>query len=442
VKYLTHLLNPPSVPAEYRRNFIHLYFDIAWYGLLAGSAVNFLTVYAARLGASGLQIGLLGALTAAVNLVLAIPAGRWLEKRPVDKAVFWTAAAYRVGYIAWVFLPFIFGANSQAEIWALIIINFLMGIPLTVVGLGFNALFAAAVPTEWRAHVAGTRNVLLSVTFILTSLVSGYILDRVPFPLGYQIIFLIGIVGGAMSSLHLWFVRPLPQAESHAEPTAHKLVLLLTEPESAPPALSAPGTSPISRASPARKSIQTSLRLDILASPFRAVLLVMFAFHLAQFLAIPLFPISFVRSLQLTDEHIGIGTAIFFLAVLVGSTQLNRLVRQAGHKNITGWGVIGMAVYPILLALSSTVWHFYGLSALGGFAWALVGGASVNYLLENIPENDRPAHLAWYTIVLNACTLLGSLGGPAIAEGIGLSAALILFGILRGLAGFAIIKWG
>ncbi len=438
MKYLTHLLNPPSVPAEYRRNFIHLYLDIAWYGLLAGSAVNFLTVYAARLGASGLQIGLLGALTAAINLVLAIPAGRWLEKRPVDKAVFWTAIAYRAGYVAWVFLPFIFGANSQAEIWALIFINFLMGIPLTVVGLGFNALFAAAVPADWRAHVAGMRNVVLSITFILTSLVSGYILDRVPFPQGYQIIFLIGIVGGAMSSLHLWFVRPLTKAEQ----AGHKPVAPLHKPESAPLASPAPGASAVSRASPARKSIHASLRLDILSSPFRAVLLVMFAFHLAQFLAIPLFPIAFVRSLQLTDEHIGIGTAIFYLAVLVGSTQLNHLARRAGHKSITGWGVMGMAVYPILLALSSSVWHYYGLSALGGLAWALVGGASLNYLLENIPENDRPAHLAWYTIVLNACTLLGSLGGPAIAEWVGLSAALIAFGLLRGLAGFAILKWG
>lgn len=421
---------------------MHLYFDIAWYGLLAGSAVNFLTIYAARLGASGLQIGLLGALTAAVNLALAIPAGRWLEKRPVDKAIFWTALAYRVGYIPWVFLPFIFGANSQGEIWALIVINLLMGIPLTVVSLGFNALFAAAVPAEWRASVAGTRNVLLSVTFILTSLASGYILDRAAFPLGYQIIFLIGVVGGAMSSLHLWFVRPLPRAKSSAEHAGHEPVSPPKEPESASLAPPAPPETPVSLAPCPRTAPRDNLRLDILKSPFRAILLVTLAFHLSQFLAIPLFPISFVRSLQLTDEHIGIGTAIFYLAVLVGSTQLNRLTRRAGHKNITGWGVMGMAVYPILLALSSTVWHFYSLSALGGLAWALVGGAHANYLLENIPEDDRPAHLAWYAIVLNACALLGSLGGPAIAAGIGLSAALILFGILRGLAGFAILKWG
>ncbi len=436
MKHILNFFNPPSVPTEYRRNFTHLYFDIAWYGLLAGSAVNFVTVYATRLGASGLQIGLLGALTAAVNLVLAIPAGHWLEKRPVDKAVFWTAAAYRAGYLLWVFLPFFFGANKQGEIWALIFINFLMGIPLTVVGLGFNALFAAAVPLKWRAHVAGTRNVLLSVTFILTSLVCGFVLDRVAFPMGYQIVFLIGVVGGAMSSLHLWFVRPLSQQTGHAPASP------LNESETASPASPVPPESPASNAASPRTSLRDTLRLDIWESPFRAVLMVMFAFHLSQFLAIPVFPIAFVRFLKLTDEHIGIGTAIFYMAVLIGSTQLNRLVRRAGHKNITGWGVMGMAVYPILLALSSTVWHFYGLSAIGGFAWALVGGASANYLLENIPEHDRPAHLAWYTMVLNACTLLGSLAGPAIAEMIGLSVALILFGVLRGLAGVAILKWG
>jgi len=427
------MFQSPTIPAEYRRNFIHLYFDIGWYGLLAGSAINFLNIYATRLGASGLQIGLLGAMGAAINLVLAIPAGRWIEKRPIDRAVFWTAVAYRVGYLFWIFLPWIFGADSQAEIWALILINFLMGIPLTAVGLGFNALFAAAVPSDWRAHVAGIRNVLLSLTFILTSLVSGYLLDHLPFPQGYQVIFLIGVFGGAMSSLHLYFVRPLPQARATPEPPAHEPVPP-TETNSAPPKAPAPTV--------ARKAFTAGLRLDILKTPFRTVLLVMFAFHLAQFLAIPVFPLYFVRSLRLTDEQIGLGTAIFYLTVLLGSTQLNRLVQRLGHKNITGIGVIGMAIYPTLLGLSSAVWHFYGLSALGGLAWALVGGAQANYLLENIPENDRPAHLAWYTIIINACTLIGSLAGPSFADLVGLSAALILFGALRGLAGIAILKWG
>lgn len=413
---------------------------MGWYGLLAGSAINFINVYAARLGASGLQIGLLSAMTAAINLVLAIPAGQWLEKRPVGKAVFWSAVFHRLGFLSWVFLPLLFRANTRAEIWALILINFLMGIPLTAAGLGFNALFAASVPGEWRAHVAGIRNVVLSITFMLTSLVSGAILDRLPFPLGYQIIFLIGVTGGLMSCLHIYLIKPLPPTGIATHPATRNLPPLPAPPNNP----EKPSTAEEShyKILATRQKVLSNLRLDILHSPFRPVLLVMFAFHMAQYLAIPLFPLYFVHSLRLTDAQIGSGTAIFYLTVLLGSTQLNRLVRRIGHKNVTGWGVICMAIYPILLAVSSQVWHYYGLSAVGGLAWALVGGAYANYLLENIPENDRPAHLAWYTIAANACMLLGSLAGPALADQISLSAALILFGLMRGLAGLAILKWG
>jgi predicted MFS family arabinose efflux permease len=72
----------------------------------------------------------------------------------------------------------------------------------------------------------------------------------------------------------------------------------------------------------------------------------------------------------------------------------------------------------------------------------MVNGAYINYMLENIPPDDRPSHLAWYTIVLNIAILGSSLIGPAIAEATGLVNALIIFGILRILAGLAILKWG
>jgi MFS family permease len=94
------------------------------------------------------------------------------------------------------------------------------------------------------------------------------------------------------------------------------------------------------------------------------------------------------------------------------------------------------------MALSHNPIHYYLLSILGGFAWALVAGAYANYLLERIPEDDRPSHLAWYNIILNAAVLIGSLAGPMIAGYFGLSLGLIIFGFLRLMAGVAILKWG
>ena len=416
---LSKIFQQSDIPKEYHSNFIHLYLDIAWFGVLSGSAINFINIYATRLGATGFQIGMLGAVTAIVSLMIAIPASHWIEQRHTGRAVFGASVYYRLGFLLWIFLPWMF--TDQQQIWALIGITFLMAIPFTPLSVGFNALFATAVPAEYRAHVAGIRNVTLAVTFMATSLLSGYLLKTIPFPIGYQIVFAIGFFGAAMSSLHLYFIKPL-QAESTATQTA-------------------PAPAPISQARPTR-GIFSALRLDIWSTPFRNVLLALLAFHLTHNITTPLYPLFNVRVLRLNDNNLGIGTALYYLTMLIGSTQFRRVAHRYGNKNVTALGVAGMALYPFLLALSHQVWQFYGISFLGGFTWAMVGGAYANYMLERIPPDDLPAHLAWYNIILNFSILASSLVGPAIAGQIGLAPALILFAVLRILAGATILKWG
>ncbi len=396
-----------------------MYFDIAWFGVLSGSAINFLNIYAARLGASGFQIGLLGAMPAVVSLFLSIPAGNWLQTQPVGRAVFWTAVLSRLGYFLWIPLPWLFG--NQGQIWALTAITLAMGIPMCGLSVGFNTLFASAVPTEWRASVVGIRNVVQSLTFILASLGTGYLLDHLKFPIGYQITFGIGALSAAMSTYHLFFVRP-----TKALPDDSSDLL----PESA------------QHEKTSRPEWHAALRFDIWRTPYRKTLLVLLGFHLAQYLALPLFALYTVNQLHLNDANIGLGTGFFYLTVLLGSTQLGRLEQKVGHHKLTGWGVVGMSIYPIAMALSQNAFHYYLLSIVGGFTWALVGGAYANYLLEQIPENDRPSHLAWYNIILNTGVLLGSLAGPLFAGFMGIGVALIVFGLLRLFSGIAILKWG
>ncbi len=408
-----------DVPEAYRSNFTNLYLDIAWFGVLSGAAINFLNIYAARLGASALQIGLLTAASALVTLFLAIPAGHWISKRPIGHAVFWSSVAYRIGYFLWIPLPWLF--DTQGQIWALIVLTFLMAIPLTPLGVGFNALFAEAVPERFRARVAGMRNATFAIAYMITSLAAGYILKNTPFPAGYQIVFAIGAFGAAMSSFHIFHIKPLPNIVA------------------SPPSL--PMADPKTQTDTPR-GIASALRLDVWKSPFRNVLLALFFFHLAQYLSAPIYPLFNVRVLGLNDNHLGNGAALYYLAVLIASTQLGRIVQRYGHKKVTGLGVAGMATYPLMLVFAQNSLHFYVISFLGGLLFALVNGAFVNYMLEHIPPHDRPSHLAWHTVMFNFAVLSSSIAGPLIADEVGLAAALILFGILRIIAGFVILKWG
>ncbi len=424
-----------TLPAEHRSNFLHLYLDIAWFGVLAASTMSFVSVFAARQGATAFQVGLLSAGPATMTIVLALPSGRWLRDRRVGPAVFWSAAAHRFGYLFFIPLPLLL--RPAGQVWVLIGLTLLMSIPGTVLAVGFNALFAEAVPVEWRGQVAGVRNALLAIAVILVSLLCGQILTRLPFPAGYQVVFGIGFLGAAMSTLHLWFLRPPSSAQ--ARPHSGRGLGDLAWPGR--PRTLVEGLRPgVALRSLLQLNHASWLRPGILRGPFGRLVALLFAFHVALHLAIPLFPLHWVHQLHLSDRDIGLGTALFYVAVFFASTQLARLVRRHGNQRLTALGAVFMASYPLFLALSRGLHLFLVGSVAGGLGWALVAGALTNYVLETIPDDNRPAYLAWYNLALNAALLFGSLVGPLLAGIIGRTAVLYLSAFFRLLTALLLLR--
>jgi MFS family permease len=420
------------VPEAYRRNFNHLILDIAWFGVLNGSAVAFVAVYATRLGASAFQLGLLNAMPAVVNLLFALPAGRWLQARPISRATFYSSVIHRWFYLVWVFLPFFFGPMEQ--VWLLVLLTVLMSIPGTALAIGFNGLFAATVPPEWRAQVVGVRNAAYALTSIVVTLIAGWLLNAMPFPVGYQLVFLIGFIGAAMSSLHLWLIHP---ADEHRKP--------------------ANGDSLGDWAQPGATSMWQSLRMTVglrflmrqkpLEShwfnplkdfSYRRVLLLVFAVHLALYLAVPLFPIYLVRELGLNDQVIGLGNSIFYVALFLVSARLDTVTQRLGHRRTMALGVLIISLYPALLSLAHDATLYLVASIMGGAGWALAGGAVGNFVLEKTPDNSRPSYLAWYNMSLQAGILLGALIAPLMAGWWGLTIGLAFAAVCRFLTGLAI----
>ncbi len=408
---------PRPVPEEHRAVFKHLYWDIGWFGVLNGSILAFLTVYATRLGANSEQIGFIGAAPAVVALIFTFAARRWLEKRSVHQGVFWGSVLHRGFYLLFPFLPFFF--DNVTQVWVIIGATLLMSVPAVVLNIGFNALFAEAVPAEWRSYVSGVRNAFFSLTTIVSTIVCGQVLEKMAFPVGYQVVFAIGFVGAAMSSVELWFVRPketIPVIPTGAAAEINRRGVFL--------------------------NLKQMLRVDILGGPFRRTLLLFFFFHLFQYLAIPIFPIYMVNTLKLSDQVIGLGNGLFYVTVFIGSLFGSRMVGRWGNQKMTGAGVALLCFYPILLIFSKTLTVFSITSLAGGLAWSVVNVAYINYLLEKVPAGDKPAYLAWYHLLANGAILIGSLGGPLVGEAVGMAGALLIFGIGRLLAGCAILRWG
>jgi MFS family permease len=172
------------------------------------------------------------------------------------------------------------------------------------------------------------------------------------------------------------------------------------------------------------------------------VMVAYFTFHFAQFLPVALFPIFWVRELNLDDWIIGWINSAFYLGMLIFAPFLGRLAGRVGNYRLNVAGAILLAFYPLLTALSwdATLLVVAGLT--GGATWAILSGALSNRLLECIPDDDRPAHLALYNLALNVAVLSGTMLGPIIAGAIGLREALFLMFALRLGSGLALARWG
>jgi MFS family permease len=412
------------VPEGNRSIFRYLYTEIGWYGVLSGTILSFISIFLARIGANGTQIGMINAAPAVIGLVFTLPIGQWLQHRSLTQTVFLSSIAQRVFYFFLIFLPVLL--PHQGQIWMIVLLTLILSIPGTAVTIGFNSMFADLVPVPWRGYVAGIRNALLSIASTLTTLLSGWILVALPFPLGYQIVFGFGFLGGMLSSLFLFLIA------AHSTPSGIKVE---------PWRWLFPRSSEKEQHNP-RSLLFSPPRMDILRSPFGKILGLLFFFHLFQYLAVPLFPLYWVNEVKFGDQVIGLGQAILSVAVFVGSTQLDRISRRLGNHRLLGFGILAMSLYPILTGFMRDIPLFILSVILGGLAWSMVSGVLFNYIYEKIPGDERAAYLSWYFLIFNAAVLIGSLGGPFIAQTENLSFGLILFGCLRLAAGAAILIWG
>lgn len=398
-----------SIPKKYGNNFNHLYWDIFWWGVLNGSTITFLSIYATRLGATTLQIGMLTAIPALMNLLFTFPAGTLASRWSSIDSVKWGALLTRSFYLGFLLLPLFFTESTQ--IWVIILISLVMNIPGVLVALQFNAEFAEVVPIEYRGHVSGTRNALYALSSMVTLLISGRILSWVSMPLNYQIVFAIGFIGAMMSVFHLFHIHAVPGDEA--------------APEEKPQAA---GKSP-------------HFRTDVLTPAYAGMLGLVFLFQFALVVVGPIGPKHQIATLHQSDSTISIGNAIFYITLFLGSILFRRWSQRMSFQRLTAIGMLITCFTLILFTYSYQSWVYYIHHTFAGIGWALINSGLINFVLQQIPESDRKAHLTWFNIVLNAAILLSGFVGPWLGNVFGIVSVLLGTVVLRLLVGVLLYYW-
>src|SRR4030042_822563 len=96
-----------------------------------------------------------------------LPAARWLTGREIFRTTFLSSFWQRIAYLVLLPLPWLLADAYQ--VWALVALVAVMSVPGTLLAIAFNAMFAEAVPADWRGQVVGRRNALGAISLTAVS---------------------------------------------------------------------------------------------------------------------------------------------------------------------------------------------------------------------------------------------------------------------------------
>ena len=400
---------PADATPVQRRNYLNVQIDAVGIGL-ASAAAPFLPVFLTRMGATNNEVGLLTAMPAFTGLLFALLVGRFLQGR--RRIVPWFSAARLLvvsSYALTGIVPFLvppdYAVRAVLLIWAL------ASIPQVVVNVAFSVVMNAVAGPQHRYDLMSRRWSILGLTTAIAVAVVGQILDWLSFPVNYQLMFMGLSVGGLIS---FYF-------SSH-----------ITLPDNEPP----PRVEGLSAAQRFRGFVGL-----IRGEPaFLSFTFKRFVFLSGTALALPLFPLYYVRELNASDAWIGIINTAQVAVMLVGYVLWVRQGRRRGSRFVLMATTLGLALHPALTAVT----HSVELIALyAGFAGIFQAGLDLvlfDELMRTVPPKYSATFVALAQSMQNLSSVLAPIVGTVLSTYIGLSGALIASALLR-LAGFALFAW-
>ncbi len=377
-------------------NFRLLVLDIAWFGLALPSTARFLSVYAIRLDGSPMLLGWLASLPALVALVTSSLAGWWRSRyRELIPAMFWPGFGFRLVFLLPALTPF-FPAQVQPA-WLVMAVA-LPAIPQGVSSVLFLVLLRRGVENHQITALMSRRSLVFNIMVGLSTLTWGVWLERVTFPLNYQLMFVGAFALSLVSLLNVQRVQVL-------------------RPDPAPPVDHAPIT-------PFR------------SPAFRRVVFITVITHVAFFSITAIIPLRLVGELGADEAFMSIFAVAELAAAALAAWLTNRTVRRFGSRPAIAAGLVGTGLAGIILALTSSLAVTLVASALSGASWTLAAISLFGYFSENTPAESLTRFSTVYSQVVLLSIFIGPMFGSQLAStALGLTTVLMIGAVLRLLAG-------
>lgn len=383
-----------------------------WQSLSTSLYNPFLGVMALSLGASTLQVALLSALPAAVALIGSLLGAAALRRVSSNKrAASVTTLASRLLLLAIAAVPALLAPGKQAS--AFVFLVALMGVPGAISAIAWQSLLADAIPDERRADALAVRSRAITAVAFLPTLVGGYVLDALSFPIGYQLVLAAAFLSSVVEVRVLMKMR---------EPAS---VCICAPQGVAGPSDASSGREAAGRARPPRSFVVFCLCTAL--------------FYVGWIMGAPLFTLYYVQVLKVGNLWVGAFNVISMVVQYIAFPWWSRLSRSRGSVLALGAATAGMALTPLLIAVSPSPWLIAMFCVSMGIFTSGTTMLLLDSLLDSVPEKGRTPAIAVYNVCVNLASFVGPLVGNAVVDGAGIYWALAACAVLRGAGAASIV---
>lgn len=391
---------PDQITDQTRRNFRNVQIDAIGVGL-ANAAAPFLPVFLTRLNATSFQVGMLSSMPAITGLILAIPLGRFLQRQ--ENIVKWFSfarllviASYAITGVISFFIPQSILVNSILGIWAL------ATIPQTVVAITFSVVMNAVAGPDRRFELMSRRWSTMGITTTLVVIGIGQILDRVMFPLNYQLMFIGMSLGGLISYYYSSHIK--------LEPTI---------------------LPPLEMSHSIRRQFDEMKRLLFSEKPFISFMVKRAIVFTGIQLSAPLIPLYLVRVVHASDGWISIINMSQTAILVIGYFFWTRQSRKRGGSMVLVLTTLGVSLYPFLLSLTIVPWQIAIISGIAGIFAAGMDLVFFDELMKTVPIEYSAIFISFAQMMQFLSAIVAPIFGTFLADAFSIQTGLVVAALMR-----------
>lgn len=352
-------------------------------------------ILAIKLGADDLQLGYLSSWPQAASVLavlgLAAAVERSAQKQRLVALIFLLSRIAALGAAAVPWFP------ERQRVWALIGFWVLQFFPNAAAGTALSSFLADVFPGRIRGEALASRQAWSTGVGMVIAFVTGWLIDRLPYPFGYQAMFAGSLLFGL---LEIYYFLQMKEDLTAAD---------------------------IPERRPTGGQAGWHAYLAVFRHrPFTRFLIFSLLFHFTWQMAWPIFTRYQVSVLGADNTWQGLLTVANSVVGVVSFAIWARWAARFGNRWMMPLAAVWLATAPVLTAFSPNMPVLIAVNLFTGVGVAGVVLLVLNYQLEVSPTAGRPIFLAMHTALVSVSAAIAPMVGAWLMTALPIGTALII----------------